>query len=315
MNERRKNRWRPRARALTVLTMVASAVAACAPAERADGPRAVLADGASASARVITVVHALQPGAVIAGVGYADTTTAPVVVNDGSAAVDLNALLLKPPTTNPGDIRLYSTARSRGVAALEVARDGRHARRQGRWTREARLDDGRVARFEFEATGGGPVSQVTLRVNGETVSTETRHWARSAEGVWTLASRTLTLFQKGRATGWIETRVEVAPLRTASAAERVEMGAASVLRAGARAAADALAPAPLFAQAMTGPCGPQANATLDALKDYESSVALLGSAMLSANPFATVAAGVNVLRTATKVDDAEARLDACVAAA
>jgi hypothetical protein len=311
MSNRRKFLRPPRATALTAAFMMA-VWAACAPADRAIGPRATLADGSGGSARVISVVHVTQPGAAVATVGYADTTTAPVVVTDGSAGVDLDALA-KPKVPNPGDQRLYSIAPRLG-AALEIARDGRHVARRGRWTHEVRLADGRMGVFEFEAKDGAPVSQVTLTVNGETVVRETRSW-QAVSGVWRLSSRTIAAYRGGRAVSWVEMRVESGPLRTASAVERVRVQTASVLRAGALAVADAVAPSALYGQAMTGPCGTQANTALDALKDYESSVALFGAAALSGNPFATFAAAINLLRSAEKVDDTQDRLDSCVAAA
>ena len=297
-----------------MLGLAAVSLAACAP-ERSAGPRAVLADGASGSARVITVVHVMRPGALVASVGYADTSSGPVLVTDGSAGVDIAALPTRPRVPNADDdARLYGAARSAAGARLEIARDDRRPSRQGRWAREVRLADGRVARIAYEASGGAPVSRTTLTIAGQTVASEEMRWHR-AGGVWQLASRTVTAFREGRAVSWAEFRVESAPLRTASAAERVRSATGRVLRAGVLAAADALAPASLQAQAMTGPCGKEANTALDALKDYETSVALFATATLSGNPFAMAGAAINMLRSADKIDDTQARLDQCVDAA
>src|SRR4051812_17530896 len=124
MSDRRKISWLPRAHALTRVAIVGAVLAACAPAERVAGPVAELADGAGGSARVVTLVQVMRPGSMVASVGYADTSTVPVLIADGSAGIDVNVLSGRPiKPTNPGDEKLWSVARSGGAAMLEVARD------------------------------------------------------------------------------------------------------------------------------------------------------------------------------------------------
>jgi hypothetical protein len=319
MNERWKETWRARVGALTAGVTAAAlcGFVACAPA---DGPvevRSELADGPVGSARVISVVHQLRPGALVASVGYADTASVPVVAGDGSAQIDINVLLGKPiRPTSPGDERLWSAARSAGVATLEIARDDRRATRQGRWTRQARLADGRVSSVEVVAEGGAPVSSRVVRVGGEVVLRDESRW-KQAGGVWLLEERTLTAFAGGRAVGWMETRVETSALRTASRSEVARRVVASAAGRMVVAVADVVGPAPLFAQSSevgSGPCAKQQESADDAYSDFLASGALFAVSVMG-TPIAMAAAYVNLLRAAHKVDVADARMDACVASA
>jgi hypothetical protein len=306
----------PRAAALTAAAIVAVAIAACAPAEHAAGPRAELADGAAGSARVVTLVHVMRPGALVASVGYADTTTVPVVAAGGSAGIDVDVLLGRPvKPTNPDDERLWSVART-GAAMLEVARDDRRPTAQGSSTRRVRLSDGRLANVELRAEGGAPVSRRIVRVGGEIVLSEEASWQR-VDGVWRLRRRTMTAFAGGRAVGWVETSVETSALRTASRAEVARRALASAAGRAAVAVADAVGPAPLYAQSDevgSGPCAKQQEAADDAYSDFMASGALFAVSILG-TPVAMAAATINLLRAAHRVDVADARMDACVASA
>jgi hypothetical protein len=307
-------------------------VAACAPAERAEGPRGRLADGAGGVARVITVAHVMRPGAIVASVAYADTSRGAVTVTDGVAVAALGpgGRPTRPDADRDGRLydRLTSASSVAGAAkaglALVVARDERVPLRQGRWTRALRLADGRAAEVEMEARGGAPVSSVTVRGGGAVAFAVASEWRREG-GAWALARRTLTAFEGGRATGWVETRVEAPVLRAASGADAPGAAARvlAVAGRGAKAVGDALggalaspfAPAPLQAQAMTGPCGTQANAALDAIDDFVASGLIFAAATASGNPFAISAAYINWARSARKMDLMQDRLDECVASA
>jgi hypothetical protein len=199
---------------------------------------------------------------------------------------------------------------------LAVGDNGKPAR-SGTWTVDGgkRNKKGPNRTLTLVAVGGAPVSEMTLRIGGETVSRVATEWAR-VRGGWVATARTTMLYRGGKLARSLTTTFDD-PHGARIAYSRTPIATVATLSPPPRAAFDDVCDRQFYSD--PGNCSPfgggPCDAELQGLTDAVTAYWVADAAMIGCYGGLLACAGVTLylLYTSHQIDVWDSRVDACIA--